>query len=493
MHYSYLKLWNSETVITSQSFKEIVKFEDQYLISFKSNHCPIQINLSSKDSFIFITDRYSELEFDNSGDLNLLNTQLQHSKLMKITLDENDRIYALHFEKYNIYNIIEELILFLELSPRNQNIILCRVKDNKNMIIDCLRKISFSENNTRQVLPGLEYKQAETSYVTIPLDINYPLYITNDKVSDIKTDNSLEFNNMNCLLESLYYDSFLTAKMLEHRKQIITNIKQKIKKKSKKLENLKSDLYSEEESVIFKKKGELLLASYNQISAGTEFIILEDYYLEDRPEIRIELNKALSLKQNVNLYFKKYKKAESGRIKVNQQIEGCKNEIKELEAEIEYVNEIGDLQMLKSYHKMEKENIKDDRKTFFRRLIINEAWEIFIGRSSKENDMLTCKVAQNNDWWFHTRIYQGTHVVLRNYKKLIPSDEMIAFCCRLAAYYSRAKTSINVPVDYTQIKYVRKPRGSVAGYVTYTNQKTLFVTPLSIREAGEIIRKGELK
>jgi len=102
-------------------------------------------------------------------------------------------------------------------------------------------------------------------------------------------------------------------------------------------------------------------------------------------------------------------------------------------------------------------------------------------------------LAKPDDWWFHTRIYRGTHIILRNYKRKELPETLKILCCRLAAYFSKAKKSSNIPVDYTQIRYVRKPRGSVAGYVTYKNQKTLYVDPLSMRETIKEIDKWREK
>jgi predicted ribosome quality control (RQC) complex YloA/Tae2 family protein len=112
-----------------------------------------------------------------------------------------------------------------------------------------------------------------------------------------------------------------------------------------------------------------------------------------------------------------------------------------------------------------------------------------VGRTSRENDELTTRYAKAPDLWFHTRVFRGTHVILRNFAKQDVPDWLIVLCCRIAAYYSKAKKSSNVPVDFTEIRYVRKPRGSVAGYVTYTNQKTLYVDPLSFRDAVQMLQQ----
>ncbi|MDP2172768.1 MAG: NFACT RNA binding domain-containing protein, partial [Candidatus Cloacimonadaceae bacterium] len=115
-------------------------------------------------------------------------------------------------------------------------------------------------------------------------------------------------------------------------------------------------------------------------------------------------------------------------------------------------------------------------------------FEIVIGRKASENDFVTTQLGRPHDWWFHTRIYHGAHVLLRNFHKKEPTGETIRLCCSLAAWYSKAKFSTNVPVDYTQIRFVRKPRKSAPGYVTYSNHHTYFASPMDIRAVREALK-----
>ncbi len=109
-------------------------------------------------------------------------------------------------------------------------------------------------------------------------------------------------------------------------------------------------------------------------------------------------------------------------------------------------------------------------------------WKIHSGRTRKENDELTTKFANSDDWFFHSRIYHGSHIIVRNPDKSenLPREVKI-FAAKIAAYFSKAKHSTNVPVDFTKVKYVSKPRKSPPGFVTYKHQKTLFVKPLNPR------------
>jgi predicted ribosome quality control (RQC) complex YloA/Tae2 family protein len=229
---------------------------------------------------------------------------------------------------------------------------------------------------------------------------------------------------------------------------------------------------------------ELLKANFNQIKAGMTSLQTIDYFTEGFPEISIPLQGDKSPRYNMELYVKKYRKARNGKEIIQKNIREGKQKLDLL------LERISKIESTESYLELRSEmNKKDSKstmqvKTLFRKLPINEDWEILIGRSSKENDLLTLHTAKPQDWWFHTRIYQGTHVVLRNYRKQELPEELKQLCARLAAYYSKAKSSSQVPVDYTQIRHVRKPRGSAPGYVTYSHQHTIFVEPISYRDAA---------
>ena len=105
-----------------------------------------------------------------------------------------------------------------------------------------------------------------------------------------------------------------------------------------------------------------------------------------------------------------------------------------------------------------------------------DGYTVFVGKNNKQNDYLTCKFASKNDLWFHTKDIHGSHVVLQSNGKEI-SDDILIKCAKLAAKNSKAKQSSNVPVDYTFIKFVKKPSGAKPGMVIYSNNKTLYVNP----------------
>lgn len=173
---------------------------------------------------------------------------------------------------------------------------------------------------------------------------------------------------------------------------------------------------------------------------------------------------------------------------IAEQIAITEKEIAEIKRKL---TQLAELNLLLPGEKLQHVSGKNPVLENVTRLEIDDNWQFLIGRNSTENDLITTRIGRPQDWWFHTRIYKGTHVVLRNLQKKELPEHLMRLGCRIAAYFSKASKSSNVPVDYTQIRYVRKPRGSAPGYVIYTNQKTLYVDPLSLRDARKEIESWE--
>lgn len=477
MQYGFLKKWVRENSEQNLIFQRIEKFEDQYRIVFKKQKMNLHICLSSLDCFCYFTSN-ELLPFPEKKELNQFNQNLNGARLQAVNIAESDRIIFLEFSAVDIYNQQNNFQLILELIPRYQNIIL--IKDDS--IIDSIKKISFAQNRHRQILPGIKYEPPPTDFEANEILITYPIIVTENR--KIVASGNSGFSDMNSVFEKLF------EKIWQDRNERIRDSKtsqigKKIKQKEKKLTKLQAELKQSSEVENLKQQAELLKANFSKLKPGMENIKVANYYEDDFPEIEIKLDVGKSARQNIESYFKKYRKARDGKVKITEQIEITNNEIDDLEREFSEIEE-SDFLTENTTQKHKKETSQTEN---FKKLKIDENWEIFIGRTSKENDLLTTRLAKPHDWWFHTRIFRGTHVILRNLtQKELPEDLKI-LCCQLAAYYSKAKKSSNVPVDFTQIRYVRKPRGAAAGYVTYANQKTLFVDPLSIRDASDLITK----
>ncbi|MDO9577869.1 MAG: NFACT RNA binding domain-containing protein [Candidatus Cloacimonadales bacterium] len=475
MQYGFLKKWVQENSEQNLIFQRLEKFEDQYRIVFKKQKKSLHISLSSLDCFCFFSD-LEMLSFADKKELNQFNQNLNGARLQAVNMVESDRIIFLEFSAVDIYNQQNNFRLILELIPRYQNIIL--LKDDT--IIDSIKKISFAQNRHRQILPGIKYEQPPTEFEAKEIAILYPITVTeNRKIIHSEKDG---FSDINSVFEKLF-EKIRQERNERIRQSKISQISKKIKQKERKLDKLQAELKQASEVENLIQQAELLKANFSKLKTGMKSIKVANYYKADFPEIEIGLDAGKPAKQNIESYFKKYRKARDGKVKISEQIAITSREIDDLEKEIFEIEE-SDFLLENDVQKHKKETSQPEN---YKKLRIDENWEIFIGRTSKENDLLTTKMAKPQDWWFHTRIYRGTHVILRNPAKKELPEELKILCCRLAAYYSKAKKSTNVPVDFTQIRFVRKPRGTAAGFVTYKNQKTLYVDPLSMRDASELI------
>jgi predicted ribosome quality control (RQC) complex YloA/Tae2 family protein len=261
-----------------------------------------------------------------------------------------------------------------------------------------------------------------------------------------------------------------------------------LKKAQKRLKMQMQDLQNAEQAEYYHACAEAIKPNMHQIKAGQNELVTTDYLSPDLDTITVPLLPEKSALQNLNHYIKKYQKAKNGLAIIKLNIEKTKTEIGSIQGLISRLEAGDDLDLdCRDNSRVMQQKVQELDKIL--NLRIDDSWHIYIGRKAKENDFITTKLGKPMDWWFHSRIYRGAHVLLRNYKKQEPQAELIRMCSALAAWYSQAKFSLNVPVDYTQIRYVRKPRGSAAGYVTYTNYKTCFANPKDLRSIRSELEK----
>lgn len=483
MNINYLQQWVTENKNIGLYFLDIKKFEDQYCIFFNKSNLKLQLNMNSGNSFPFFTKK-NELKFEHTNELKNWSKLLAKSKLTNIEMMKNDRILSLTFCKKGIFNELVAYVLIIEFIPRYENIIIAELTEGK--IIDCIKKISYMENRTRQILPGIVYEPPVTDFVVSEEIIKYPINY-DEKGKIIRNDDG--FLNCNECFESLYYDYTINRKINSIKKTRLKSIKSSLKRKKRKLDKLNAELLDSSKAELMKQKAELAKANYHLLKPGVESIFVNNYYQEGYPEIKIKLKSDLSPQKNIDFLFKKYRKAKNAKKHLIKQIAITKEEIEEFESKVFEVEHIDSYKEIVQLAEEKKPTIKKKQKRY-KKLRINDDWEIFIGRTSTENDFLTTRFAKPYDWWFHTRVFRGTHIILRNYQKKEINEKLINLCCRLAAYFSKAKNSSNVPVDYTEIRYVRKPHGAAPGFVIYKNQQTLFCNPISMREAAKIIEKN---
>ena len=212
--------------------------------------------------------------------------------------------------------------------------------------------------------------------------------------------------------------------------------------------------------------------------------------------IKIQLDKKYLPSVNAKRFYKKYNKLKNTleivgiqKQETIKELDYLESIVYELEAattveEVAQIfDEISENVMIKDTisKTQKKSKIKKSKLTKNKEVAFNpikytiDGYTILVGRNNKENDYLSLKFANKSDYWFHTKDIHGSHVILKTPTGLIPTENILYKCAELASKHSKAKNSSNVPVDYCQVKYVKKPSGAKPGMVIYTNNKTIFV------------------
>jgi predicted ribosome quality control (RQC) complex YloA/Tae2 family protein len=228
------------------------------------------------------------------------------------------------------------------------------------------------------------------------------------------------------------------------------------------------------------------MTKLNDVQKGMEEIEVED--VEDSQTFKIPLDPSISPVQNALTYFEKAKKARTARTNTADRLRTLDNQLKDLEEMLSQLAKCENRETLKAsvdqhMAKLTQMGIVKDKSlpveaTLFRRFIVEGGFEVWAGKNSQNNDLLTMKYARQNDLWFHARGAGGSHVILRKGTgKGEPGKHAIEQAASVAAYYSHAKGSKIVPVVVAERKYVRKRRGAPEGEVILEREKMLFVEP----------------
>lgn len=284
--------------------------------------------------------------------------------------------------------------------------------------------------------------------------------------------------------QSLYLSKKYYLKEKIRREKLIQNhLDKELKKISNKINNLNSRISKGNREEEYKNKGNLLLLNRGKIKLGSAETKLNDVYGKGE-EIKIKLDKKLSVQKNIDAYFNKARAEKINYAKSKELLDNALddyNRLKKIEtdlAKIEYLKDyISIMKQLKIKDK-EESSQKEDLKIKFKHYIIRDKYNVYVGKDSKNNDLLTTRFAKQNDFWFHARGASGSHVVLKveNTKETIPKD-VLKKAAALAAYHSKAKTASLVPVAYTFKKYVVKKKGDPVGTVHLLKEDSLLVKP----------------
>ncbi len=286
-------------------------------------------------------------------------------------------------------------------------------------------------------------------------------------------------------IDDYYVQRDLSERIKQKSASIAKTLKNNIERLEKKLalqtEALEGGARMEE----YRIKGELLSACPHLIKKGMKTANVPNYYDENGGYMQIELDERISAAANAQRYFKLYRKAQNARKLASEQIDGIMKELNYLEGQSENLKLCADEASLWELREdlLNEGYIKDTASRRNRKalppseplkFLSEDGTAVFVGKNNVQNEKLTFG-AKPDEVWLHAKDIPGSHVIIKSEN---PSDETLLFAARLAAKHSKAGASSQVPVDYANRKYVKKPSGAKPGFVIYTHQRTLFVNPL---------------
>lgn len=232
--------------------------------------------------------------------------------------------------------------------------------------------------------------------------------------------------------------------------------------------------------------GELILANLHLSRPGMREMIVDDYFVDPPAKRIIALDPALNAQDNAKKYFKLYRKGKLGKTYAEGQIEGLASEIAYLEGQLENIdkcdtlyelNEIKEELIRERYLRPEKAQASKpaNKSSAPMRFVSSDGITIYVGKNNRQNDALTLQNARSENIWLHAKNMPGSHVIIDFDGE--PPEATLREAAMLAAFYSQARASTAVPIDYTPRKFVKKPSGARPGMVIYSTNRTLYVTP----------------
>jgi predicted ribosome quality control (RQC) complex YloA/Tae2 family protein len=293
------------------------------------------------------------------------------------------------------------------------------------------------------------------------------------------------FNSLSEMLDRFYFGKAERDRVKQFSHDLERFIVNEKEKNEKKISKLEETLKEAEQADQLQRYGELLTANLYAAKKGMKEIEVVNYYDENGAMMTIPLDPRKSPSENAQRYFSKYQKAKKAMTVVVEQIDKAQSEVayfdtllqqvqsaspKDVEEIREELTEGGYIRERQRRNGKKAHNAKPILDHYF----ANDGTEIIVGKNNKQNDYLTNKLAARDEIWLHTKDIPGSHVVIRSKE---PSEETITEAAKLAAYFSKARESSSVPVDFTKVRYVKKPSGAKPGFVIYENQQTVYVTP----------------
>ena len=509
-------------------------FEQELVLQIRSNRKSHKLLLSAHSVFgrVQLTDTTFENPAVPNTFIMVMRKYLLGAVIEAIQQVENDRILEISVSNKNEIGDSVAVTLVIEIMGKHSNIILLDKASGK--IIEAIKHVGFSQNSYRTILPGstyvappqtgslnpftvgdeklfeilhtedLEPKRLQQIFQRLGRDTATELSgrLTTDKLKTFRaffasptqpslteksfsallfSDSKTQISTLSELLDTFYKDKAERDRVNQQASELIRRVENELEKNRKKLGKQEEELLATENAEEFRQKGELLTTFLHQVPNDQEQVELDNYYTGEK--IMISLDKALTPNQNAQRYFKRYQKLKEAVKHLTSLIEETRTTILYLEsvetalsqASLTEIAEIREELIQTGFiRRRQREKIQKRQKPE-KYLATDGQTIILVGRNNLQNDELTFKMAKKDELWFHAKDIPGSHVVITG--NLQPSDEVKTDAAELAAYFSKARLSNLVQVDMIETRKLNKPTGGKPGFVTYTGQKTLRVTP----------------
>ncbi|MGO4110238.1 Rqc2 family fibronectin-binding protein [Paenibacillus sp. YAF4_2] len=319
---------------------------------------------------------------------------------------------------------------------------------------------------------------------TIAIDANGKAFFSITPLTHIQ-GSSESYATISECLEAFYGDKAERDTVKQRALDLIRFVQNEKAKNEKKIEKLQETIDEAQDADKYRVLGELLTAYMHQINRGDNSVELINFYDEEQAIVKIDLDVQLTPSDNAQRYFRKYTKQKNSIAVVEEQMAIAQDEITYMEtllqqldnaslADIEEIRE----ELVEQGYLRNKVKRGPKRKKAAKPTLLcytsSEGVSIYVGKNNTQNEYLTNRLASPSDVWLHTKDIPGSHVVIRGGDF---GDVTLEEAAMLSGYYSQARESSMIPVDYTFIRHVRKPSGAKPGFVIYDHQKTLFITP----------------
>ena len=290
------------------------------------------------------------------------------------------------------------------------------------------------------------------------------------------------YNSPSELLDTFYYHKDVKNTLKQKYKdlfKIVSNYQDRNNKKQQIYIDKINEYKNYEQWKIY---ADVLMANQYSIKHSSNNVKLENFY--DGSIINIPLDNDLTIIANAQSYYKRYAKEKSSLEVISNQLEEAKHDedyIKSILFNLKNASDVDTIEdirneLIDSGIIKKKKNKNKKQKSEPYHFVSEDGFDIYVGKNNYQNDYLTLKFAISSDIWMHTKNIPGSHVIIKSKKGQI-SDEALKEGAMLAAYFSQAQSSSNIPVDYTIKKNVKKPNGAKPGMVIYYTNKTIYVTP----------------